>query len=268
MDGTLWALGRHRLLCGDNQDRANVRHVLGGVVPDVVLTDPPYASGAREGAWREAHRHRGGSKGSTDDYEPVFADTLSTRGFYTLMRQTLRSVPEAGFGLIFCDWRMWCYLQDAVESVNYNVRGMIVWDKLTPGLGKGFRAQHELVMMVAKAPPAFGWRRGKPAQGNVISVARSGNKHHPLEKPVALMETLLDVCDHTRHVYDPFAGSGTTILAAERLDRTAFGIEIEPLYCRQAISRFEAATGISARVLSAPYQPGSSYAATRERLLA
>lgn len=254
-DGTLWALGRHRLICGDNQDRDTVRRLLAGVVPDLLLTDPPYASGARDGAWREAQRHRGGSKGSSGDYEPVFADTLSTRGYMQLMRQMLRAVPKTLMGLIFCDWRMWCYLQDAAESANWNIRGMIVWDKLTPGLGKGFRAQHELVMLVAKTAPAFGWRRGKPAQGNVIRMARSGNEHHPLEKPVPLLEVLLDVADQSRTIYDPFTGSGSTILAAEGLDRTAYCVEIEPQHCRQAVARWEALTGERARVLSTLYQP-------------
>ena len=240
----MWALGRHRLLCSDNREHDAVDRLLAGAMPDLLLTDPPYCSGAREGGWREAQRTgNGGSKGSNAPYVPVFGDTLSTRGYVNLMRSALQPIPQTHLGFIFLDWRMW------VEAANWNIRGMLVWDKITAGLGKGFRSQHELVMMVARRPPAFDWRKGKPIQGNVLRCKRSGNKHHPLEKPVPLLETILDVAGHTSTVFDPFVGAGSTFLAAERTGQTVYGVEIERAHCETAVARWEALTGERARLV-------------------
>ncbi len=103
---------------------------------------------------------------------------------------------------------------------------MIVWDKLTPGMGQGWRSQHELVMCATKIPIKY---NPKLSRGNVISVRRTGNKYHVTEKPVELLAALLATTP-PMVVVDPFIGSGSTLIAAQQTDRTCYGIELEPRY--------------------------------------
>lgn len=231
--GDLIVLGRHRLICGDSTDRATVARLLQGVKPDVILTDPPYCSGG----FQEAGKKSGsiGTRGTAT----IANDNLSTRGYQALIAQVLRNV-DAGVAYVFTDWRMWVALFDVVESSGYGVRNMLVWDKQTPGMGVGWRHQHELAMCAVKVKSPFNPHK---AQGNVLQAKRTGNKHHPTEKPLDLLETILNVTDLAKTVVDPFSGSGTTILAAEKAGRTAYGLELEPAYCDVIVQRWEALTG-------------------------
>jgi DNA modification methylase len=135
---------------------------------------------------------------------------------------------------------MWLNLFDVVESSGYGVRNMIVWDKGTPGMGRGWRSQHELVMAGMRVAQPFD---PKKAQGNVIQSKRTGNVLHATQKPVDLLVTILEVTDMAATVYDPFSGSGTTIIAAEQLGRRCYAMEIDPRYVAVAIKRWEDFTG-------------------------
>ena len=86
-------------------------------------------------------------------------------------------------------WRMWLNLFDVVESENYGVRNMIVWDKGTPGMGRGWRSQHELIMWATRVVPPFA--KESAATGNVIPAQRTGNTHHATQKPISLVEELI-----------------------------------------------------------------------------
>jgi DNA modification methylase len=228
----------HRLLCGDCTLAADVDRLLGEsiangkpVSPDAVLTDPPYCSGGFQEAGRKA-----GSKGTDVAYRKIANDTLSTRGYQALMKNAL-GISRGGICYVFTDWRMWVMLFDVVESCGFGVRNMIVWDKGSPGMGQGWRAQHELVLFGTRTEQRF---NGKLAVGNVVQVGRSGNIHHATEKPVDLLRTLLRVADFARTVYDPFAGSGSTVVAAEMEGRTAFGMELDPGYLAVGLERLKA----------------------------
>jgi DNA modification methylase len=128
--------GGHRLLCGDSTVATDVERVLGGVKIDMLLTDPPYCSGGFQEAGKAA-----GSVG-TRGTEMIANDTLSTRGYMALMKATIPTLA-AGVVYVFTDWRMWINIFDVVESSGYGVRNMIVWDKGTPGMGAGWRMQHD-----------------------------------------------------------------------------------------------------------------------------
>jgi DNA modification methylase len=138
---------------------------------------------------------------------------------------------------IFTDWRMWVNLFDVAESSGYGVRNMIVWDKGTPGMGVGWRSQHELVLCGVKVSRPFNPHK---AQGNVIQSTRTGNPNHPTEKPVDLMETLIGVNDMAEHVLDTFSGSGTTFIAAHRQGRQCYGLELSDAYASVILTRCEA----------------------------
>ena len=148
----------------------------------------------------------------------------------------------------FTDWRMWLNLFDVVESENYGVRSMIVWDKGTPGMGRGWRSQHELIMWATKVKPPF--KKKVSAVGNVIQAQRTGNTHHATQKPVSLVWELIKNTTFAQVIYDPFAGSGTTILAAEQNDRRCLATDLDPAYCDVVVERWEDFTGLKAKRLS------------------
>src|SRR5205807_4888415 len=131
--------------------------------------DPPYCSGGFQEAGKAAgsigsggakHMHGGKFEGG------IANDKLSTRGYIALMKAML-GLCQAPMLYAFTDWRMWLNLFDVAESSGYAVRNMIVWDKGTPGMGVGWRTQHELVLFGAKSPVKFD--NHKTAQGNVLS---------------------------------------------------------------------------------------------------
>lgn len=233
--GDVIVLGRHRLLCGDATDAASVRDLLGDYRVDCILTDPPYCSGGFQESGKSA-----GSVGTSATHKQVANDRLSTRGFQALLKTAFGNF-DAPFLYSFTDWRMWIWLFDVVESSGYGVRSMIAWDKGTPGMGRGWRAQHELIMWAAKATPPFD--KHAPGAGNVIAAQRSGNVNHTTEKPVALLARLAEVVPFCANFADPFAGSGTTLIAAEQLGRRCFAVEIDAAYCDVIVARWEALTG-------------------------
>lgn len=231
--GDIWQLGVHRVGCVDSTNADQVRELLAGVSIDVLCMDPPYCSGG----FQEAGK-RQGSIGTRGD-EMIANDTLSTRGYQSLMRGVLeRWNPGSVYS--FTDWRMWIALFDVIEGAGYGVRNMIVWDKETPGMGRGWRMQHELVMAATKVKTPFD---PKQAQGNVIKAKRTGNLLHPTQKPVDLVRTILAVNDFAMTVGDAFLGSGTTLIAAHELGRTFRGCDLDPLFVDVAVRRWQDFTG-------------------------
>ena len=149
------------------------------------------------------------------------------------MRRWL-DMTDAGTVYIFTDWRMWINLFDVVEESGFGIRNMIVWDKGTPGMGVGWRMQHELILCGIRVKSPFD---PKKAQGNVISCERTGNINHATEKPVALLATILDVTDMATHIFDPFLGSGSTLVACEQTGRIGYGMEICEKYVAVCLQR-------------------------------
>lgn len=257
--GDLWKLGPHRLLCGDSTTAAHVSRLLGDVRPMAMLTDPPYCSGGFQEAGRAS-----GSIGSRQVKKTkahaggIANDKLSTRGYLALMKGVLGLAPVA-MCYIFTDWRMWTNVYDVAESSGFGVRNMVVWDKGHPGMGRGWRTQHELVLFGAKEPVAF---LPAAAQGNVISSSRTGNKLHPTQKPVDLLAKVLAVTSMAETIYDPFTGSGSTLIACQQEGRVFFGLELSPGYVDVTVRRWQDFTQQEA-VLEAT---GETYAARLAQL--
>lgn len=201
---------------------------------DAVVTDPPYASGSR----LEAAKSSSGAMLRAGRFadRPIELDQMTTTGFIWLMRaigQAVRPMlPPGGSLLSFIDWRQWPNLVGALETCNYRVQGMIVWDKGSMGLGNGFRAQHELVCHAAKGVPNV-YDRGC---GNVLRWPREEPVDHPSPKPESLVQQLIEVVTPAGGVVlDPFMGGGTTLRAAKNLGRRA--IELDERYCEIAARR-------------------------------
>jgi DNA modification methylase len=158
---------------------------------DAVLTDPPYASGARQ----EAHKPASGAmmRGVRWNARPIENDQMTTTGFVWLLRAVANDcrhlLPDGASFLSFIDWRQWPNLCGALETCNYRVQGMVVWNKGSMGLGNGFRAQHELICHASKGVPTVADR----GVGNVLTFPRVDPIDHPSPKPESLLQRLIEV---------------------------------------------------------------------------
>lgn len=207
---------------------------------DAVVTDPPYASGTR----KEAGKPSSGAmlRGERFSKSPIDLDQMTTTGFLWLLRSVALAcyptLPTGGSFLSFIDWRQWPNLVGALETCNYRVQGMVVWNKSAFGLGNGFRNQHELICHASKGTPVVHNR----ATGNVLTRKRVRPIDHPSPKPVELMGDLLRVVvPDGGTVLDPFVGSGSTLVAALGLGMRSIGIEGNERYCEVAARRCEEA---------------------------
>lgn len=209
---------------------------------DAIITDPPYGAGGRTEAERMKGRAMTGSD-SPWSKRWFLGDGISTAGLVWLLRsvafEATRLLRPGGSLLVFCDWRMWSSIVPAMESAGLGLQQMIVWDKGSPGLGVGFRATHELVAHLRKGSGPYFSRNGS----NVIRHARVvRGKEHPTQKPVEVMEQLLEVVTPEGGlVVDPFCGSGTTGVACLRRGRRFVGIDRDPEYVQIARRRLQAA---------------------------
>lgn len=209
---------------------------------DAIITDPPFSSGARTDAGKAM---RGGMQRGAKWNDAWFShDNMATHGFVYLMRllgvEAFRTLKNGGTGHFFIDWRMYPNLYGALESSGWQVKNLVVWDKQHFGMGTNYRNQHELIIYAEKSGQ-FDFRRKN--LGNVLQVKRTQEGNHPTEKPCELIRILIDaVTEPNGIILDPFAGSGTTLVAAKNLGRKAIGIEISKDYCQIAVERLKQQT--------------------------
>lgn len=204
-----------------------------------VVMDPPYASGSRT----ETSKPTSGAmvRGKRWADRPIDCDQMTTTGFIWLMRETaleVREMLDDGASIFaFIDWRMWPHLVGALESCNLRVNQMIVWDKMSFGMGNGFRSQHELIVHASKGTP----RIHDHSFGNVIRAKRADDEHHPSPKPPEVIEALLKVATAPGDdVLDPYGGGGPTLVAGSALGRRVAMIEGVEEHCRKAVARLGA----------------------------
>lgn len=206
---------------------------------DVVFTDPPFSSGTRKEGQKGVRRSM--IRGTEDD-DWFATDSLTTNGFLWLMRRNAvlwkRLLKRGGHALAFIDWRMMPHLAAAIESADLRHVGVLVWDKTYFGMGACFRNQHEFILHFTNGR---GREPSRKDVGNVFSCPPIRDGLHPNEKPVALLKEILSVVGrHNGCVLDPFAGSGSTGVAAVRIGMSFIGIESDPEFVR--ISRRRLAT--------------------------
>lgn len=212
---------------------------------DAVVMDPPYCSGG----FTESGKGQAASQGLRSEtirngVAWFGSDNMTAGGLIWLLRsvanECARVMRPTGSMLIFCDWRMVPQIVPAVESVGLRYRNLIAWKKPAPGLGNGFRPQHEMVIHLAGAKAKY----HDAATGNVIECGRQhhSSREHPTQKPVDLMRRLIRVVAPVGGVVlDPFAGSGTTGVAALQEGRRFIGVEREPEHAETARRRIQEA---------------------------
>lgn len=207
---------------------------------DAIVTDPPYCAGG----FTEKEKRAAKCMGITNKpKEPWFVgDNMGTAGLCFLLRsvasEAQRLLKPGGSLLLFCDWRMVSALAPAIESAGLRHQNLVVWDKGSIGLGRGFRPQHELVLHFTKGGSKA--RYFTRSAANVIACKRvyGGKRSHPTEKPVELFTKLLEVVSPEGGVVvDPFAGSAASGEAALRAGRQWIGVELGSDFCREARKR-------------------------------
>lgn len=254
--GELWALGEHRLLCADCTDPANVERLTGGRDrAHVLLTDPPYAVDYVEKA-RDMHRRGyGHSRGTLA--VAIQGDGIEAGQEVGLWREALVAAYESGVRedaavyIWHAQGRAMLLLYTLLQEMGFLHHQTLIWVKNNFVIGRcDYQWQHE--------PCFYGWKQGhrplfygEKNQTTIWDVARdTQHPDHPTQKPVAIFTPA--VLNHTRPteaVYDPFAGSGTTIIACEQAGRVARCMEISAAYCSLIVTRWEQATGREAELL-------------------
>jgi DNA modification methylase len=251
----LWHLGPHRILCGDARAETVLAQLMGEKRADIVFTDPPYNV--------VIHGHATGN-GKTHHMEFAMASGEMTevefREFLSASLSQLAAWSKNGSVHYVCmDWRHMSELLAAGKQAYDSLLNLCVWAKDNGGMGSFYRSQHELI---------FVFRNGKAQHRNNIqlgkfgryrtnvwqypganTLSRSGTEGdllsmHPTVKPISLAaDALLDASARGEIVLDAFLGAGTTLLAAERVGRVCYGLEIEPKYVDLAIRRWQMLTG-------------------------
>ena len=236
--GDLWVLGRHRLLCGDSSVQEDVHRLLGGSRPALTVTDPPYGVDYTPG-WRNEMIGRSQSR----RIAKIQADGNAAA------RALLGGVLAHAPGDVLYVWHASLFPPDVIiVEAGFKMRSRIAWVKQSMSLSRGhYHWRHEECAYAVREGKTATWAGGTD-QTTVWEIARpiGWKRHvedsdHPTPKPVECMER--PIRNHRGDVYDPFLGSGSTMIAAERVGRTCFGMEIEPRYVDASVKRWEALTG-------------------------
>jgi len=229
------------LIHGDALDAMNDLHDQ-GIVVSAVVTDPPYSSGGSMRSDRMQNVVNKYQSSTAKRSLPTFeGDHRDQRGYLAwshLWMSLARHVTEPGGSMFsFIDWRQLPVLSDAVQSAGWTWQGVGVWDKGHGRPNKGrFSAGHELIVHGINgrrirhelyAPAVF--RQGTPR-----------NKEHLSQKPVEVMEWIMRLVPAGCYILDPFAGSGTTLVAARKAKRLAIGVEADEQHLETIIRRCQA----------------------------
>ena len=251
--GDIWRLGDHVLLCGDALKAESYAALMGGEKAKMVFTDPPYnvpIAGHVSGLGKIKH----------DDFAMASGE-MSESEFIGFLRTAFGHMADfsvdGSLHYLCMDWRHAYELLDAARSVYSELKNLCVWNKDNGGMGSLYRSKHELV---------FVFKNGTAKHVNNVELGRYGRNRtnvwdyagansltggrkqdlalHPTVKPVALVaDAILDASKRGSIILDPFAGSGSTLLAAEKIGRRARAIELDPYYVDTIIRRFQKETG-------------------------
>jgi DNA modification methylase len=254
--GDLWQIGEHFLLCGDALKPASYKRLLRGKRAQMVFTDPPYnvrIAGNVSGLGKVKHREFAMASGE-----------MSERQFTGFLKRALSNLADfsidGSIHFVCMDWRHLRELADAADEVYDEFKNLCVWSKNNAGMGSLYRSAHELI---------FVYKHGRAKHINNVELGRFGRNRtniwpypsmssfgkdrdtalagHPTTKPLALVsDAILDCSKRGGIVLDAFAGSGTTLLAAEKTGRRGYGIELDPYYADVVIQRFNGLHGLKA----------------------
>ena len=254
--GDCWQTGDHLLLCGDALKARSYERLLHSKRAQIIFTDPPYnvrIAGNVSGLGKAQHREFAMASGE-----------MTPREFTNFLRRALKNLAEfsvdGSIHFVCMDWRHIRELADAADDAYTELKNICVWSKSNAGMGSLYRSAHEFI---------FVYKNGCAKHINNVELGRFGRSRtnvweyagmssfgkdreaslaeHPTPKPLALVsDAILDCSKRGGIVLDAFAGSGTTLLAAEKTGRRGYGIELDPHYADLIIKRFEEVYGLGA----------------------
>ncbi|MGI9353440.1 MAG: site-specific DNA-methyltransferase [Rhizobiaceae bacterium] len=247
--GDIWALGEHRLLCGNALDTEAVSQLMAGEKATMVFSDPPYnvpIDGHVGNSGKVQHR----------EFEMASGE-MSKNQFTEFLRKSFQNMANhSNDGAIHfqcMDWRHMEEMMTAGHSVYSELKNMIVWVKDNGGMGTFYRSRHELI---------FAWKVGTEAHINTFELGQHGRYRtnvweyrgvntlrqgrmeelslHPTVKPVQMIaDAIKDVSARGDIVLDLFGGSGSTLIAAQKTGRRGYLCELDPVYCDRILHRWE-----------------------------
>jgi DNA modification methylase len=259
--GDLWTLGDHRLLCGDSTSKSDVSRVLNGARPHLAVTDPPYGVNY-DASWRE--KAGASRKGTVAAGKVLNDDRADWREAWALFPGAVMYVWHGALHA--------ATVQASLQAVGFQIRAQIVWVKTRPVLGRGhYHWQHEPALYAVQPGQDEHWQpRFEPMHELAEYAVREGGKGHwdggrqqstvwmiehtksdtghSTQKPVeAMRRPIINNSAPGDLVYEPFCGSGTTLIACEMEARKCIALELNPAYCDVIVERWQAFTGGKAK---------------------
>lgn len=232
--GDVWILGRHRLMCGNSTQKEDVMRLMNNQEADMLLTDPPYNVDY---------------EGKTSEALKIENDNMSETEFYNFLidafRNMFESVKYGGSIYVFHADTEGLNFRNAFKAVGFKLAQCLVWVKNTFVMGRqDYQWRHE--------PILYGWKEGaghyfvdNRKQSTVLEFDKpSRNAEHPTMKPIDLLVYLIKNSSKENDIIlDLFGGSGSTLIAAEQIQRTCYAMELDPKYCDVIVRRWENLTG-------------------------
>lgn len=241
--GDVWLLGNHRIVCGDSTSVEAVDAALNGVKPHLMVTDPPYGV-EYDATWRGKAGHATKGKNRTGIVE--HDDRADWREVWALFPGSIAYVWHGGL--------MSGVVAESLTSCDFALRSQIIWNKTVMAMGRGdYHWKHEPCWYAVRGTGNWAGDRKQttvwdfPSPLHIMSGSKEVKTPHPTQKPVECMRRpILNNSSPGQAVYEPFSGSGTTIIAAEMTGRSCHAIELSPAYVDVAIKRWQDFTGQSA----------------------
>jgi len=237
--GDIWCLGPHRVACGDSTDAVTVKALLGAVVPALMVTDPPYGV-AYEPEWR----HRAGMNKSSRVGRVRNDERADWAAAWALFPGNIAYV-----------WHGALHATTVAESLTregFTIRAQIIWAKERLVIGRGdYHWQHEPCWYAVRTKGNWTGDRKQTTLWTIPSGGQDTETVHGTQKPVECMRRpMLNNSSAGHAIYEPFLGSGTTLIGAQSSGRICFGIELDPLYVDVAVKRWQDFTGEHATLLA------------------
>ena len=253
--GDLWVLGDHRLACGDSTDPAAVSRLLDGAEPKLLATDPPYGV-SLDGSWRDGVYNALGPAEKTYMRGKGARNTTMSGDTRVDWSEAFELVPSLAVGYVWHAGVHAAEVAQGLERIGFEIVAQVIWDKGLFAMGRSwYHWSHEPCWVVRKkgAKVRFLGTRDQatiwhaPSPKMIMAGSNEPRLDHPTQKPLVLFET--PIRNHLRSgeaLYEPFCGSGTALVAAERTGTRAYAMEIDPIYVEVALRRWERFSGQAA----------------------
>src|SRR6201996_2722899 len=234
--GDIWLCGAHRVMCGDSTNAPNVASLLEGKYPHLMVTDPPYGVDYDPNWRNEAERADGSKIGASAVGKVTNDDQFDWRKAWLLFPGNIAYVWHAGVRA--------SQVAESLQNTGFAIRSQIIWVKNNFAIGRGdYHWQHEPCWYAVKGAGNWTGDRKKATVGNSDKPQKS-ETGHSTQKPVECMRRPMENNSSVGDVvYDPFLGSGTTLIAAQQIDRVVYGMELNPAYVDLICRRYSNFTG-------------------------